>query len=104
MATFRLLWKDRDLGEVSNLFGEFPWMSATFRPGRGLNKQFRKLFAFLAAEPPPAQDPPFAEDLLSDDHWWLVDDAEKRWGISLPAVFLDEGSISWRWRGEAPRW
>jgi hypothetical protein len=104
MAAFRLFWKDRELGEVHDLSGDYPEVWATFRPGPGLDASFRELFAFLVDEERSAEEPPFAEELPDNDNWWLVDDRGKRWGISLPAVYLNDNTIAWRWRGESPTW
>jgi hypothetical protein len=99
MFTFRLCWKDHDLGGVEDLSGDYPAVWATFRPGPGLDEAFRELFSFLVDEERCAEDPPFAADLLDEENWWLVDGRGKRWGITLPAVHLDDHTISWRWRG-----
>lgn len=104
MAKFMLLWKKRELGEVTDLSADQPIMWGKLQPGSGLNNQFRELFAFIVDEEQMGVEPPFAAELLDDDNWWLVDERGHRWGISLPGVYLDDNTIGWRWRGEIPKW
>ena len=86
---------------MRDLAGDFPWVSGRFEP-TNLDDIFRGLFAFLVDEDGSTDEPPFADELLDEEQWWLADGRGKRWGISLPAVHLDDGTIAWRWRGERP--
>ena len=104
MANFRLLWKTHELGEVFDLSADQPDMWGALLPGPDLKEPFRALFTFLADEDQMGQDPPFADELLDDDNWWLADGKGKRWGISLPGVNLDDCTIGFRWRGAIPEW
>src|SRR4051812_35298538 len=100
--SYRLFWRDTDLGEVGDLTADYPEMWGAFVPGPGLDTTFQGLFAFVVDEDRIGEEPPFADELLDDENWWLVDGGGTRWGIFLPAVYAD-GAIGWRWRGEAPR-
>src|SRR5262245_56031305 len=99
MSRLKLLWKSRELGSVSDVSGEYPWMHGAFKPATLLDEGFQALFIFLMDEERSNEEPPFNEELLDEGNWWLLDTRGNRWGISLPAVHLDEGTISWRWRG-----
>jgi hypothetical protein len=104
IATFHLFWKTRELGEVFDLSADQPLMWGELRPGPGLDESFRGLFACIVDEDRTGQDPPFADELLDDENWWLVDSRGKRWGITMPGVYLDDNIIGWRWRGKIPKW
>ena len=99
MPRFKLVWKRLELGSVSDVTGEYPWMHGVFKPAAGFDDKFRGLFTFLVDDERSNEEPPFGEELLDEGNWWLLDTRGGRWGIALPAVHLDEGSISWRWRG-----
>jgi hypothetical protein len=95
MSTYRLYWRDRELGIVSRAAGEFPWMYGDFAP-TGVDPLLRAFFEFMTGEGPG--EPPFEEALLDEENWWLVEPDGRRRGITVPAVRIDEGEIAWRWR------
>jgi hypothetical protein len=92
---YLLYWKDQQLGTVRACEGEFPWMSGDFSP-TAIDRPFRELFKFMADD--DAGEPPFGEELLEEGNWWMVGFDGQRRGITVPAVWLDEGHIAWRWR------
>jgi hypothetical protein len=95
MSTYRLYWRDQELGIVSATVGEFPWMSGDFA-FTAVDPVLREFFEFMSGESPG--DPPFEEELLDEENWWLVEPGGSRRGITVPAVRISDGEIAWRWR------
>jgi hypothetical protein len=95
MSTYRLYWRDQELGIVSGTVGEFPWMYGDFTP-MSVDPALGEFFEFMSGE--DSGDPPFEEGLLDEENWWLVEPDGRRRGIAVPAVRISEGEIAWRWR------
>lgn len=92
---YRLYWRDRELGTISGVVGDFPWMYGDFTP-TAVDPAFREFFEFMSDE--DAGEPSFDEALLDEANWWLIGLNGERRGIVVPAIRLDEGEIAWRWR------
>jgi hypothetical protein len=60
----RLDRKDQELGTVSGVVGEFPWMHGEFTP-TAVDPEFREFFDFMSGEDPG--EPPFDEALLDEE-------------------------------------
>ncbi len=103
MSKFRLFWKDKELGAIADLSSDQPEMYGTLDPPK-LKAPFRKLYEFMANEDNYEKDPPVDAELLNDENWYLVDEAGKRWEIFLPAIYPDDFTVIWRWRGPIPKW
>lgn len=43
------------------------------------------------------EDPPFGEDYLNPENWFVVEETGRKRGIEIPAVNHDH-SIDWRWQ------
>jgi hypothetical protein len=104
MDSYHLYSQDRDLGEVHHLSADFPHAWAHFSPSPGLEATILDLFSFLVDEDRSPEDPPFQTELLDEGNWYVVDTRGRRGGITVPAVYLDEGTIAWRFRGDRPDW
>lgn len=72
---YRLYWRGRELGTVSGVVGEFPWMHGDFTP-TAVDPALREFFDFMSGEDPG--DPPFDEALLDEGNWWLVEPDGKK--------------------------
>jgi hypothetical protein len=91
----KLFWMENEIGVITAVVGDFPWMSGQVELSpfaTGLSE----FFDFMVDE--DAGNPPFAEDLLLPENWWVLDSEGARKGIDIPAVYRQEGTISWRWR------
>jgi hypothetical protein len=94
--TLKLLHRNVELGEITEVTEEFPWVSgqfAAFPAAQG----FKASFDFMTDEDRATEDPPFSDDLLSDENWFVMDQRGEVQGISMPAVHPD-GEICWRRR------
>lgn len=52
----------------------------------------------MVDEDVPSAIEKFDDELIDDDNWFIVDDKQKRVGISLPGIYEDDNEINWRWR------
>lgn len=93
----KLFWKDKYLGLITEVSGDFPWMNGTFQPHE-INEDIFDFFNFMIDEDKGFAEPPFSDDLLDESNWSILTDSEERKGISIPAVHLDDKTIDWRWR------
>ena len=97
IPTYTLYWQDTALGTVEQIGTDFPWWQGKYIPV-ALPAEFSELFRFMTAEENVAQDPPFAPELLADEHWSLRTAAGETIDICLPAVYWDQAEIHWRLR------
>jgi hypothetical protein len=93
----RLLHNDRLIGTVTDLSEEGVWMNGTLRLASDLPSVYRDFFAFMTNESRGDEDPPFDDDLLDDETWFVADDDGTKRGIDIPAVH-DGDFVTWRWR------
>jgi len=70
-------------------------MSGDFSP-RPEAAAYANFFAYMVDEANSAEDPPFDDDLLDPENWYVDEEGKKR-GIEIPAIYND-GLIAWRWR------
>lgn len=103
MNSFRLFWKDKELGAILGLSADQPEMYGTLDPPK-LTQPFRELYEFITDEDNYDKDPPFDAELLNDENWYLLDEQGNRWEVYLPAIYPDDFMVCWRWRGEIPKW
>ncbi len=103
MNSFRLFWKDKELGTIIGLSADQPEIYGTLDPPK-LKQPFRKMYAFMADENNYDKDLPVDAELLNDENWYLLDGRGNRWEIFLPAIYPEDFMVSWRWRGEIPKW
>lgn len=97
MEKLSLVWKGKHLGVVELSDTDQPWYHGNFVPS-ALDSVFADFFNFIVNEENARKEPPFPEELLADDYWFLESEAGKIIPISMPAVYLSEGKISWRER------
>lgn len=97
LICMKLYWKNTFIGTITEISGDFPWMSGTFHPLE-IDNNMRDFFNFMTDEENGYQEPPFPEDLLDDFNWTIENDKNECKGIYVPAVYLGDSTISWRWR------
>ncbi len=97
MERATLYWKDLPLGVIGGFGDDFPWVTGDFEP-LAEAEAFRGFFAFLVDEDQSDREPPFDPELLEEQNWRLVGETGEARGIAVPAVYLDEGWLTWRWR------
>lgn len=93
-----LLYRNMDLGSISDVGGEQPWWIGNLTPSSEA-EAFREFFAWMVDEDrnSAADEPPFDRAWWTDENWYIQDDDGNRRGIDVPAVHGD-GQIWWRWR------
>jgi hypothetical protein len=91
----KLYHGDRFLGDISQVGVEGVWMNGEIKLSPSA-ADYHPFFEFMTDETRGAEAPPFGEDLLDPENWYVEENGQKR-GIEVPAVHRD-GSIEWRWR------
>lgn len=92
----RLFFQEICLGEITDVYGESHWMSATLTPTSDADS-FKEFFRWMVDEANVSIDPPFDEALLNEENWFVEQEDGAKVGISVPAVQVDS-EIGWRWR------
>jgi hypothetical protein len=92
----KLYHRDVLLAHITSVSPDGVWMNGDveFTPQAA---PFQSFFSFMTDGSKSHQDPPFAEDLLEDDNWFIEDAAGARRGITMRAIHKDK-TIEWRWR------
>ncbi|MBM79944.1 MAG: hypothetical protein CMJ78_05040 [Planctomycetaceae bacterium] len=96
-----LYWCDTELGTITNLSGDQPWMFGDFEPHAAAQK-FRLFFDACVNEDDSSDDIEalFDPELLADENWHVRKQDLSRLDISLPAIHRADSNISWRWRSD----
>ena len=91
----KLYHHDRLLGEISGPGVDGRWMvgGIALLPDA---EPYLSFFEFMTNEDQGWIDPPFSEDLLDEENWFVEENGQMQ-GISVPAIHSD-GTIYWRWR------
>ncbi len=92
----KLYHRDTLLGDITNVSQEGVWMSGDLVPTPAA-AAYRDFFTYMTDENKGQEDPPFGEDYLDPENWFVVDDGGRKRGIEVPAVHADQ-SIEWRWQ------
>jgi hypothetical protein len=91
----KLYYRDTFLGDISVIEAEGVWTSGEIELSPKA-ADFRQFFGYMTDETKAMEEPPFGDDLLNPENWYVEENGQKR-GIEVPAVHTD-GSIEWRWR------
>ena len=92
----KLFHKDMHIGNITYLGYENAWIEGevTLLPAADPYKEF---FAYMTGDDTDfSEDPPYGEDLLSPDNWYVEDDKGKH-GIEVPFI-RNSRFIYWRER------
>ncbi|UQZ41384.1 hypothetical protein [Bacillus subtilis] len=92
-----LYYQDECLGKIEGTTIEGPWAYGKIIPNEKMEK-FKDFFRAVVDEDDPSAIEKFDDDLIDDDNWFIVDDEQKRVGISLPGIYENDNEINWRWR------
>ncbi|WP_322088091.1 hypothetical protein [Burkholderia sp. BCC1999] len=90
-----LIFDDQLVGKISDAAQEGSWFmgSITLSP---FGTSLVKFFAFMTDESGELSESDFDSKLLDEKNWWISDQGERK-AISLPAVYIDDNSVYWRW-------
>ncbi|WP_412096273.1 hypothetical protein [Bacillus licheniformis] len=69
------------------------WIYGTIIP----NKNMEKFKDFFNEDDPFAIEQ-YSEEWLDDENWFIIDEKQKKVGISLPGIYENDNEINWRWR------
>ncbi|EJS72572.1 hypothetical protein CN425_12875 [Bacillus cereus] len=94
----KLYFKDMEIGEIKDVFGDMPWMYGTIRlyeNSKPLQNYFREMVDEDSVFDVESIDPEF----LDDENWFVYDEVN-RWylGIDIPAIYMEDITVAWRWR------
>jgi hypothetical protein len=84
------------LGDIEGISVEGNWTNGTFIP-KEASEQLTDFFEYMVDEDKGFEEPPFSENLLNENNWYIIDEKGQKIGIDIPAVYAD-GFITWRWR------
>ncbi|MBZ5518839.1 hypothetical protein [Bacillus sp. KS1] len=92
-----LYYQNECLGKIEGVAVEGPWAYGKIIPNDKM-ENFKDFFRAVIDEDDPFAIEKFDDNLLDDDNWFIVDDEQKRVGISLPGIYEEDNEINWRWR------
>lgn len=92
----QLYFMNEYLGNITDISVEGVWINGTFTPSESA-KKFSDFFAYMVDEEKGFEEPPFSQNLLDENNWYVINKGGSRLGIDVPAVYTD-GFITWRWR------
>ncbi|WP_242214594.1 hypothetical protein [Bacillus cereus group sp. BfR-BA-01383] len=94
----KLYFKDMEIGEIKDVFGDMPWMYGTIRlyeNSKPLQNYFREMVDEDSVFDVESIDPEF----LDDENWFVYDEVNRRYlGIDIPAIYMEDTTVAWRWR------
>lgn len=98
-ATYKLFHGTTELGMITNLYGDQPWVGGDYAPSDAANS-YRDFFEHFTDEDRDLPDigGQYPDTFFDDTLWMIVDVDGKCIPIWLPAVHWSDGDISWRWR------
>ena len=91
-----LMFKDETIGNVSIDSTENAWAYGTYELYKN-GKRFEEFFFFFVNEDVDFDETRFDEEFIDDENWFINDDG-KIMGITIPAIYFDDKSISFRFR------
>ena len=96
MDTYTLCWREFELGQISDVSTDSPWLIGAFAPSSAAN-QFRDFFAALVSEDEPLPNlEEFPPEWLDDANWYLKNANGQSRGVCVPAVHWPD-EIWWQW-------
>jgi hypothetical protein len=81
------------LGDIEGISVEGNCTNGTFIPNEA-DEQLTDFFEYMVDEDKGFEAPPFSEDLLNENNWYIIDKKGKKIGIDIPAVYAD-GFLTW---------
>jgi len=93
----KLVHRDAVIGTIMSPSQDGPWMSGTLAIRQDVSEAYYAFFEFMTNEDQGNTGPPFSEEFLDEDNWFVVDEDGTKRGIEVPAVH-DNDFVMWRWR------
>ncbi|WP_242224654.1 hypothetical protein [Bacillus cereus group sp. BfR-BA-01380] len=94
----KLYFKDIELGEVTDIFTETPWIYGTIHLNEK-SKPYQEYFRGMVDEESAFDFESIDHEFLDEENWSVFDEKEENYlGISIPAVHIEDTMIAWRWR------
>lgn len=92
----KLYFKDIEIGEIKDVFIETPWMYGTIHLNEN-SKPFQEYFREMVNEDSTFDFESMDPEFLDDENWTVLDEGQYL-GIDIPAVYIEDTTIAWRWR------
>lgn len=94
----KLCFKDMEIGEIKDVFGDMPWMYGTIRLFEN-SKPFQKYFREMVDEDSGFDFESIDPEFSYEENWSIFDEDDQRYlGINIPAIHMEDTTIAWRWR------
>ncbi|WP_369903467.1 hypothetical protein [Bacillus manliponensis] len=94
----RLYFKNIEIGEITEVFGDTPWMYGTIHLNKN-SKPFQEYFREMVNEESTFDFESMNPEFLDDESWSVFDEDEEQYlGIGIPAIHMEDTTIAWRWR------
>ncbi|TWT78621.1 hypothetical protein CA13_00170 [Planctomycetes bacterium CA13] len=89
-----ICWKNVVVGTVKNVGYDFPHCYGDFIPSSA-SHPFKELFQFLMGAD-AGGDPPFDQELLDEENWFVQRVDGEREKMTLPSIDYSDGTVDWR--------
>lgn len=94
----KLYFKDIELGEIIDIFTDAPWMYGTIHLNEN-SKPYEEYFREMVNEESTFDFDSIDPNFLNEENWSVFDkNEEKHLGIAIPAIYIEDTTIAWRWR------
>ncbi|MGG3519759.1 hypothetical protein ABES33_07150 [Bacillus pseudomycoides] len=94
----KLYFKDIELGEITELSADPPWMYGTIHLNEK-SKPFHEYFHGMVDEDNEFDFDSADPEFLAESNWSILDENEGKYlGIDIPAIYIENTIIAWRWR------
>ncbi|MEK3931761.1 hypothetical protein [Bacillus sp. FSL R7-0642] len=94
----KLYFKDMEIGEIKDVFGDMPWVYGTIRLSEN-SKPFQKYFREMVDEDSGFDFESMDPEFLYEGNWSVFDEDNQQYlGIDIPAIHMEDKTIAWRWR------
>ncbi|MDM5187366.1 hypothetical protein QUF99_08545 [Bacillus sp. DX4.1] len=94
----KLYFKDIALGEISEVYTDYPWMYGSIHLNEN-SKPFYEYFRGMIDEDNAFDFESADPEFLDDRNWSVFDESEGKYlGIDIPAVYIEDTTVAWRWR------
>lgn len=94
----KLYFKDIELGDITEVSTDTPWMYGTIHLNEN-SKPFHEYFHGMVDEDNEFDFEVADSEFLAESNWFILDENEGKYlGIDIPAIYIEDTTIAWRWR------
>ncbi|WP_410981582.1 hypothetical protein [Bacillus cereus] len=94
----KLYFKDIELGKITEVSTDAPWMHGTIHLNEN-SQPFHEYFRGMVDEENEFDFEVVDPEFLAEGNWSILDKNEGKYlGIDIPAIYIEDTTIAWRWR------